>query len=53
MWEEETTDNKFIGCFLNTDFESLLGCEAVVFEHRLHGLHGFFWKGHGLGLYWV
>lgn len=20
MWEEETTDNKFIGCFLNTDY---------------------------------
>ena len=32
MWKEETTDNKFIGCF---------------FEHGLHGLHGFFGKGHG------
>ena len=23
MWEEETTDNKFIGCFLNTDCTDL------------------------------
>ena len=43
MWEEETTDNKFIGC------------EAVrVFEHGLHGLHGYFLgRERGLGLYWV
>ena len=43
MWEEETTDNKFIGC------------EAVrVFEHGLHGLHGYYFgRERGLGLYWV
>ena len=38
MWEEETTDNKFIGCFLNTD------CTDYT---------DFLGKGHGLGLYWV
>ena len=25
MWEEETTDNKFIGCFLNTDLNLYWG----------------------------
>ena len=53
MWEEETTDNKFIGCFLNTDLNLYWGVRRWFLNTDYTDCTDIFWgREHGLGLYW-